>query len=92
MDEQRRLEREALLKRLQELQAGLAHDQRKLWELQKQMESRLPIKEQFRRNLERLQILLKSLRWLLCYRVALVPLRVTAAGRWCRSLSPGWPL
>lgn len=54
MDEQCRLEREALLKRLAELQAEIVEAQRELWELQKQMESRLPLEEQFRRNLERL--------------------------------------
>ena len=54
MDEQRRLEREALVKRLAELQAGLAQDQRELWDLQKRMESRLPLDGQFRRHLERL--------------------------------------
>jgi hypothetical protein len=62
MDEQKRLEREALLKRPAELQSGLAQDPRDLWELQKRMESRLPLNEQFRLNLERLQIFLKNSR------------------------------
>jgi hypothetical protein len=60
MDEQRRLEREALLNRLTELQLEIADEQKELWELQKRMESRLPLQEQFRLNLERLQILLKT--------------------------------
>jgi hypothetical protein len=54
MDEQRRLEREALLKRIQELDQRIAQGQRELWELQKRIGSRLPLEEQFRRNLERL--------------------------------------
>ena len=54
MNEHRGLEREALLKRLAEPQAGVAQDQRELWDLQKRMESRLPLEEQFRRHLERL--------------------------------------
>ena len=62
MDEQKRLEREALLNRLTELQLEIADEQKELWELQKRMESRLPLNEQFRLNLERLQIFLKNSR------------------------------
>jgi hypothetical protein len=62
MDEQRRLEREALLNRLTELQLEIADEQKELWELEKRMESRLPLQEQFRLNLERLQIFLKNSR------------------------------
>jgi hypothetical protein len=66
---QRRLEREALLKkRLGELQAAIAQDQEELWELQKRMESRLPAEEHFCRNLERLQIFLKNWRYVLSLR------------------------
>ena len=58
MDQQRRLAREALLKKLAELQTGLAQDQKELWQLQKRMELRLPLKDQFRLNFERLQTFL----------------------------------
>ena len=44
----------SLLKRVSEPHQEIAQHQQELWELQKRLESRLPLEEQFRRNLERL--------------------------------------
>jgi ferritin-like protein len=42
IDEQRRRDRELLLKRLRELDQEITEDQRELWELQKREAARLP--------------------------------------------------
>jgi len=53
IDEQRRRDREALLKRRQEFYREIDEGRKRFYELRTEIESHLPIEEQFARNLQR---------------------------------------